>query len=59
MKYTPQEIYNALMVIKTTCHEQGCDHCPFCSQGDCVVAHSELSPEEWELNAPENWVAFR
>lgn len=64
MSYTHKEIYDALQLIQNICDEyycmeKGCSKCPFNMQGDCVFVEERLSPTEWKLNPPENWVAFR
>ena len=58
-----KEILNALKVIKNVCvtnnHEdKGCEYCPFCSNGSCVI-HS-IYPDEWNLvgDKPAIWRAF-
>ena len=50
MKYTQEEIINALKIIKETCASQDeCNHCPFANKfHDCRV--SEYQPSEWQLN---------
>lgn len=63
MKYTQEEILNALKIIKETCSEQDeCKHCPFCgtfrdSRDFCVIC--DHTPSAWELNdATGEWRAF-
>lgn len=50
MKYTQEEIINALKIIKETCGEyEECTHCPFADKTRaCLVC--EYQPSEWQLN---------
>lgn len=65
MKYTEEEILNALKVIKEVCAEfENCPNCPFYKfteslswTADCVIRNK--MPRRWELNTSKPaWRAF-
>lgn len=62
MKYTQEEILNALHVIKDTCLNvtddvKGCGLCPFNDgNGHCIV--TEQAPCAWNIKDDESWRAF-
>lgn len=59
MKYTQEEILNALKIIKETCEETGkCEDCPFGTRDYYGCRLIEDNPGEWEL-AEINRVTWR
>ena len=61
MKYTQEEIINALKVIQDTCREaptsDPCEHCPLSKNGNCVL--QDGSPDSWKIKASQPvWKAF-
>lgn len=59
MKYTKEEILNALHLIKDICGENGeCFTCPFFKEGyGCLI--DNRMPCKWELIDEENWKVFK
>lgn len=62
MKYSKEEILNALRIIRDICDENGganCDiTCPFSGDED-ICKISEWSPNGWVINEPEKkWRAL-
>lgn len=59
MKYTREQIIQALTVIRDTCEEyDDCSECPFSNRGDCLVCSEGTSPEEWAINEFKSWKAI-
>ena len=57
MKYTQEQILNALETISDICNEMGCSNCPLSRiDGDCWI--SAVAPSEWVLNTQNNWKAI-
>lgn len=57
MKYTQEQILNALETISDICEEVGCPNCPFSrTDGDCWI--SNVTPSQWVLNTQSNWKAI-
>lgn len=61
MKYTMEEILNALQIIQNECrfHEDSCYYCPFYNQDDgCAITKG--IPNFWKINVCEEvWRALR
>lgn len=62
MKYTQEEIINALKIIQDECQNAGnCRYCPFREfvgiGDDCFLKRH--SPSSWILNESEPWSAFK
>ena len=64
MRHLPEDIMEALKIIKNTCAEQeDCYYCPFSSGkrsgNGCLI--NELTPNEWCVtdNPPEPWRAIQ
>ena len=61
-KYTPNEIVNALAIIKDTCTDaHDCYFCPFYddSKNRCFVSPDGVLPTDWKLNTiDEAWRAI-
>lgn len=55
-KITKEEIRNALLALQRVCKASGCDECPLYFDGECMGTGS---PEEWRINDPDAWQAFR
>ena len=51
MKYSQEEIVNALALIKDICEEHDCLECPFGTNDSTCLLHDNC-PENWCLNAP-------
>lgn len=57
MKYTEQQILEAVKLIQDICHETECEKCPFeTADGECGI--TENVPEEWVINTPERFRAL-
>lgn len=59
MKYTKEEILNALQIIKDTCEESKCCSCPFGNIHEmCVI--QDAPPSHWSFADEEKlWRAFK
>ncbi|MFQ9176567.1 MAG: hypothetical protein ACLS6Q_01385 [Christensenellaceae bacterium] len=55
-KVTREEIRNALLTLQRVCKAVGCDECPLYFDGGCM---GEKAPEDWNINDPDAWQAFR
>lgn len=59
MKYSKEEILNALHLIKDICGENGeCFTCPFSKEGQGCLIDNRM-PCEWELIDEEKWKVFK
>ena len=60
MKYTQEQILNALSIIQETCGEKHCDNnCPFRTFDDeCWFMDKRCAPADWQLNTSDNWKAI-
>lgn len=61
MKYTKEEILNALQIIQNECrvHEYSCYDCPFYNQDDGCAINKGI-PNFWKINECEVvWRALR
>lgn len=57
--HTPEEIVNALKVIKEVCSQHKCDVCPLImSNGECGVVDPVTQPEDWMIRPANAWKAF-
>lgn len=60
MKHLPEDIIEALYIIKETCIESAnCDECPFSAKGTekCVI--NEEEPGDWRIGElPSPWKAL-
>lgn len=55
-KISIEEIRNALLTLQRVCKAADCDECPLYFDGECM---GERAPEEWNINDPDDWQAFR
>lgn len=47
-----EELIKALNLIKTECEKHGgCDECPMCRYGECVI--NTDTPSDWKIVNPE------
>lgn len=58
MKYSKDEILNAIKIIRETCEseKEGCSNCPFGTGfGDCVLC--KKIPKQWRSQEERVWRA--
>ena len=60
MKHIPEDIIEALFIIKETCEEQAtCEECPFSAKGTDRCAIKADEPCEWKIGElPSPWKAL-
>ena len=59
MKHLPEDIIEALYIIKETCDEHICQECPFSIAGTEKCAIVKYEPCEWKIGAlPSPWKAL-
>lgn len=65
-EYSPEKFYNALLALKECCayfteHNLICDGCPAEPKNGehCPLIVSDKIPEDWELNKPDEYRAFK
>lgn len=61
MRHLPEDIIEALRIIKNTCEEQeDCVCCPFGDNTELCLINS-IIPKEWDINPnpPAEWKALR
>ena len=60
MKYTHEQIFDALKIIMDICEESECNKgCPFRTFDDeCWFKYNDCPPATWLLNTPSRWKAF-
>ena len=60
MKHIPEDIIEALYIIKETCAEQeNCEECPFSAKGTDGCGIIEDKPYDWKIGKlPSPWRAL-
>ena len=61
IKYSHDEIIEALTVIRDICEVSDCPTCPFRAFAgeECTFSRNDICPSDWTLNIPsEEWKAF-